>query len=562
MSQKQAAQPAPANPARGTARSSAIMAAGTMASRVLGLVRNVLLAVAIGIDGLVSDVFASANTLPNLIYLLVAGGVFNAVLVPQIIKASRAPDRGADYISRLLSLAMIVLGILTVLITLAAPWILRLLTSFNDEQIELATIFAYWCFPQIFFYGVYALIGQILNANESFGPYMWAPVVNNIVAILGLVAFIGLFGREVASPHTLDNWTAGNTLVLAGGTTLGIIIQALVLLWPLRKLGLGLSLKFGWRGVGLGQAGRVAGWTIATMVIGQGAYLVYGKIATIATEARPEYLAMEPPQNIAGQATFDTAQLVYLLPHSVIALSLATVLFNRMSHAFTQKDLAGVRSTLSFGLRTTGVATVFAAAALIVLAGPLGMIFSGGDASAGAILGQVIVILAASAPFLSANFLMNRVFYASENARTPLAIQSVLSAFGIILALGASLLPPHLVIFGLAVAFALGNMAAVLVSHHYLQRKIGHYDAGGIVDVHVRLGFAAAGSAAAGALVLWLLGGYSAAGFAWHSVWTAAVVIAVVGAVMALAYLLLLRVFHVQELKDFLAPVMARLRRA
>ena len=86
--------------ARTDARSSAIMAAGTLVSRVLGFLKAILLTVALGALSTVGDVFETANTLPNLIYVLVAGGVFNAVLVPQIIKAAKAQDGGERYISQ------------------------------------------------------------------------------------------------------------------------------------------------------------------------------------------------------------------------------------------------------------------------------------------------------------------------------------------------------------------------------------------------------------------------------------------------------------------------------
>ena len=191
----------------GEARSSAIMAAGTLVSRMLGFGKTWMLGAALGLGSTVNDTFINANNLPNLIFLLVAGGVFNAVLVPQIIKASKAPDRGADYISRLLTLAVLVLLSLTLLVTLLAPAVIELTTQgYSPQQKSLAVTFAFWCLPQIFFYGLYALLTQVLNANGAFGPAMWAPILNNIVAIAGLGMFIWIFGANVANPHSLDNW--------------------------------------------------------------------------------------------------------------------------------------------------------------------------------------------------------------------------------------------------------------------------------------------------------------------------------------------------------------------
>lgn len=547
------------NIAPSTARSSAVMAAGTLVSRVLGLVRTALLAIAIGNTGLVTDIFSSANVLPNFIYLMVAGGVFNAVLVPQIIRASKQPDRGAEYVSRIMTLSLALLAGIALVATLAAPLILPLVTSLSPAQLPLATTFAYWLFPQIFFYGAYAVVGQILNANGRFGAYMWAPVVNNIVAIAGLLLFITFIGREETSSFSPDTWTSQATLILAGSTTLGIVLQAVVLLFPLRRLGLGLRPSFGLRGVGLRQTGKVAKWTIITMLIGNGAYLVYTKVATIASGARPEYAAMG--REIAGHLNLETASMLYIIPHSVITLSLATVLFNNMSRAYADRDYDGVKATLSQGLRAIGVATVFCSAVLIVLAGPISMWFSGGSNVSATLQAQVLVLLAVTAPFLSATFLMNRAFYANEDAKTPLIMQVILSAFGVALALAAGTLPADKIIFALAGAYSLGNIAAVVVSHIYLRRTLGDYGAARVFDVHVRLVVAALGAAAVGSAALSLLGGYSVDGFAWQSVTSATVAMVVCGALMAAAYFLMLRGLRVTELDAFLKPLLAKLRR-
>lgn len=551
---------APGNvpPTDSTARSSAIMAAGTLVSRLLGLVRVALLATAIGTAGAVSDLFPAANNLPTYIFLMIAGGVFNAVLVPQIIRASQQEDRGSDFVSRLMTLSVIVLFIMTVLITLAAPFLADLLTNVSGDALALTTVFAYWCLPQIFFYGLYSIIGQVLNANGSFGPYMWAPVVNNIVSIGFLIAFIALMGAERTTGHTPDTWTPTHTLLLAGGTTLGIVVQALVLLVPLRRLHLGLRPKFGWRGVGLGKTGRLASITIVTMLIGNGLYMVNQWVATIATEARTE---LPEGTYIAGLTNLDIGALVYVLPHSVIALSLATVMFNRLAAAHSQNDLRTTKETLSLGLRTIGVATVFGAAALLTLAGPLGMVFSGGIREGGALNAVVITLLAVGSPFLSANFFMNRVFYAAEDAITPLKIQLILSVAGVALALTASLFEPSLIVPMLALSFTVGNIIAVIVSHLFLVRKIGGYGAGHIYDVHVRLAIAGLMAAAVGAGLLWAFGGYRPDGFAWQSVASAAVVLLVVGPVMAAVYVGMLKVLRVTELSDFLAPLLSRFRR-
>jgi len=550
---------------QGEARSSAIMAAGTLVSRFLGFGKTWMLGAALGLGSTVNDTFINANNLPNLIFLLVAGGVFNAVLVPQIIKASKAPDRGADYISRLLTLAVLVLLSLTLLVTLLAPWVIELTTQgYSAEQKSLAVSFAFWCLPQIFFYGLYALLTQVLNANGAFGPAMWAPILNNIVAIAGLGMFIWILGANVTNPHTLDNWGPTQTLLVAGFSTIGVVAQTAILLIPVFRLRLGLRPKFGWRGVGLGHAAKLSVWTLLTAAVGQLAFLYVMRIATIPGAER---LRLQRAGDLAaaatlpGNAVLEVASQLYLLPHSIIALSLATVLFNRMTRAVQDGNRAELRNALSHGLRTMAVATVFGALALFALAGPLGMFFSGGKVQDGVMLAQTLTILALSTPFMSANFMMSRVFYANEDARTPFYIQLVLALVNVVAAFGIQFLPFDRIIFAIAILYTGGNILSVIVSAHFLRRLLGHLDGPRIANSYIRMGYAALGSAVAGAGALWLMGSYSADGFAWSGRIQALVTIVVVGPVMLVAYMFLLKLFHVTELRDLLQPLLGRLGR-
>ncbi|GGC79065.1 hypothetical protein GCM10011512_02130 [Tersicoccus solisilvae] len=547
------------------ARSSAIMAAGTLVSRMLGFLKIIALGYALSATSALYDTFSAANNLPNLVYVMLAAGVFNAVLVPQIIRASKQPDGGADYTSRLVTLIVIILAGLTLVVTVGAGVLMHLTTQgWSTDQLNLGIAFALWCLPQIFFYGLYATLGQILNAHGRFGWYMWAPAVNNVVAIAGLVVFVATMGRNgELTPHTVATWTPAQTVLLAGSSTLGVVCQALMLLWPLRRLRLGLRPRFGWRGIGLRAAGRVAGWTILTMIVSNGVFLFATyPTASIASGAK------RPGDNIAGQGVLDTASMIYTLPHAIVALSIATVLFNRMSAASASGDVVAIRAAFSRGMRTTGVATVFGAAALLVLAGPLGMLFAGGRPADGAVMGQTVVLLAVSAPFFSIAYLMNRVFYAEEDARTPFLIQCGLAVFGVLAAVGiqlayhAGVLPAGRLIFALALTYSVQNILAVVITRPLVKRRLGGDDDGArILDSHLRMALAALGSAVIGGLVLRLMGGFAADGFPWHNLISAVVTIAVIGVVMLGVYLGLSRALRVRELGSFLDPFVARLRR-
>ncbi len=556
------AQPAAAGVSE--TRSSAIMAAGTLVSRFLGFGKTWMLGTALGLGSTVNDTFINANNLPNLIFLLVAGGVFNAVLVPQIIKASKAPDRGADYISRLLTLAVLLLFGLTALVTLAAPAVIELTTQgYSPQQKALAVTFAFWCLPQIFFYGLYALLTQVLNANGAFGPAMWAPILNNVVAIAGLGMFIWIFGTNEFSRHTIDNWGATETLLVAGFSTIGVLSQTAILLVPVFRLKLGLRPRFGWRGVGLGHAARLSIWTLLTAAVGQLAFLYVMRIATIPGAERIRLQEGGDPSayTLPGNAVLEVASQLYLLPHSIIALSLATVLFNRMTRASQDGNRAELRDALSHGLRTMAVATVFGALALFALAGPLGMFFSGGLRQDGVMLAQTLTILALSTPFMSANFMMSRVFYANEDARTPFYVQLLLAVVYVAGAFAIQFLPVGRIIYAIAVLYMVGNILSVVISAFFLRRMLGSLDGPRIANSYIRMGYAALGSAIAGAGALWLLGSYNPDGFAWSGRLQALVTVAVAGPVMLAVYFLLLRLFRVSELSDMLRPLLGRLGR-
>ena len=403
--------------------------------------------------------------------------------------------------------------------------VLGISTSFSGNQLQLAITFGLFLLPQIFFYGLFSLLGQVLNAHNAFRAYAWAPVVNNVVAIAGLLVFIAISGSAVSASHNVENWTIGQTWMLAGTATLGIVVQSAVLIIPVHRLGLNLRPKFGWKGTGLGATAKVAGWTMGTMIIGNLSFIVILRVATIPGGGDSSGGASLPTIYALNRATE-----LYIMPHSIIALSIATVMFTAMSHAAARKDMSGLRTSLAGALRTTGLATVFAGIALVVLSGPLGMLFSGNQEAVGRYVAITLAILAIGAPFYSISFILNRVFYAQENARTPFIIQCIMVGLGLSTALLASLLPEEWIIYGLAASYTLSNVVAALVS------------------------------GVAGELVLRLFGSSSSAGFMWTSIPASALALAVVGTVMLIIYILILKRLRVTEVETLLNPLLAKLR--
>lgn len=537
------------------------MASGTMVSRVLGFIRTALLAVAIGASTTMADIFEKANVIPTIIFMLLAGGIFNVVLVPQLIKASKASDRGSSYTSKLVTLTVVVMGLATVLLTLLAGPLIKILTlDWTAPMLAMGTAFAYWCLPQVFFYGVYAVFGQVLNAHGRFTSYMWAPVANNVVQIFTIGMFIVLFGAYGGGNDQLETWTTAQTVLLAGGSTLGIVVQAVVLFWPLRRLGLNLRPDFAWRGMGLRHVGKLAAWTLGSMMVGNIASLINSKFVSAAAPAR-EGLPFGGA-DIPGEYALNTSQLITVLPHSIFALTLATMLFNEFTKAFHENRRNDIAPLLSKGLRTTAVPIVFASVAFIVLAGPLGRLFAGSSSTAmlqGAAIGQLLLLTTLGLPFKSIHFFMIRVFFAEEDTKTPMLIQTVIAVLCVVLAFGAvQVLPPTDIARAVALIYGVTNILSAVIAHFLVVRRYGDYGSAKVIDSYIRIGVMATLSGVVGATVLWLMGGYSW-GFAWSSIGGAIVTIVVVGSAMALVYIVLLRLTRSEELDNFLGPMARRI---
>ncbi|MCL2787214.1 MAG: murein biosynthesis integral membrane protein MurJ [Micrococcales bacterium] len=534
------------------AGSTAVMASGTLVSRILGFARAAALTAAIGVLSHQANAFDTANRLPDFFYAIIAGGVLNAILVPQIVRAYQG--RGGDaFVSRLLTLGVVALAAVTAILTLSAGLLITFYTKgWPAGQKALAVSFALWCLPQLFFYGLYTLFGQLLNARGSFGPYMWAPVVNNIVAIAGLVAFIVLYGRENAAGkvHAVGTWTFPQIALLAGCTTLGVVLQALVLLIPIRRLKIKLRPDFRWRGAGLGSAARVAVWTLAALIMEQIATWLAYKMASGATQAAGG--AMVP-----ANATLTYALTIYVIPHSLITVSLTTALFTTMSQAAGRGDIAAVRRTLSYGIRTTSAFTLFASAFLITLGAPLcRLLFFAVDRAAVEAISRALIPLSLGLVPLGITLLIKRVFFAFEDGRTVFAFQvpmSLLFMAGCLVSV--YWLEPQWWVVGIGLAQTLSYIAGVVLRLDSLRFRIGGVDGRRVAWLLARCTVAALVAGEVGHVIVQALPP------ALDSLASSALTLAAAGLAMVLVYGLCLRTMAVRELSDFLGPALTRLTR-
>lgn len=539
-------QPAGGGPSSSRlARSSALMASGTLVSRVLGLLRTALLVGIIGVT-LPADAWETANTLPNTIYILLAGGILNTVFVPQITRALAREDKGRDLTDRLITLTLVALFGTTVIVTAGAYLVTKLYAlDWSGAQLGLAVAFAYLCLPQVFFYGTYALLGQILNAQEKFGWYMWAPVANNIVAITGLVVFTVRYPDvSILDP---GQWTSGMILLLGGTATLGVSVQAAVLIPPVRASGFRYRPRWGFRGVGLGAASRMAQWTLAIIGMSQ--------LGLLAATNLLNSVAVDNP-GVPGKAAFTYAFLIFILPHSLVATSLLTAMFPALSRAAAADDRAALGEQYGHGLRLLCTAMVPITIGMLLLAPQLVgtiLIFSGEEATE-SVAPVVRALLVGLIPY-GIYLLSQRIFHAYQEGRPPFKLQLAITTVSL-LAMGvALLLPPEVSAVTLALGQSSGQIVAAVIAVSWVRRRLGGAPLSGVRSTFGRV--LAASLMAAVPLVGVILG----AARLFDGKFAAVSVLVVGGVVFFSLYAVFALRLGVREVSDVLDPLLRRLRR-
>ncbi|MBH0116904.1 murein biosynthesis integral membrane protein MurJ [Salinibacterium sp. NG253] len=530
-------------------RASALLASGTLVSRILGFLSAMVLARTLGLFG-TSDTYAIANQLPKAVYAIVAGGVLSAVIVPQIVRAALHKDGGQKFINRLVTLGIVVFLVITVAATLSAPLLVQVYArpsvNFGPAEFALATAFAYWCLPQILFYALYSLLGEVLNARGKFGPFTWAPVANNVVMLIGLLVFSLLFGD--VTQYSSEDWTPQMIGVLAGGATLGVAVQATLLAFFWRRAGLHYRPEFRWRGVGLGNAGKAAAWTFGMILVTQVAGAVGTQIASLASTVA------------ASVFVITTAWLIFMLPHSVISVSIGMAYFTRMSGHARDGNLTAMRDDVSAAIRSILMLLMFAAIGLMVIAFPFSALFSTVYAEQSSLAIVLIIYLVGLVPF-SIMYILQRVFYAFEDTRTPFILQTIQVLVYVAGALYVSTFPLDRIAMGLAAMISIAGTMQTIIALIVVRKRVPGFQ---LLPLVLRaLWFLAAmiPSAAAGFGILALLGGLGEGSFAVSGFAGAFVSIALSGTGMLIVYAATLALTRNSEFFAFARPIVSRLRR-
>jgi len=447
-------------------RNTAVMSAGTALSRVTGFLRLSAMAYALGItETRLADAYNIANITPNIVYELALGGILSSVFVPVFVQwlQSRGREAAWDVARKVLGITAVSLSIICVLGIVLAPWIIRLYTvgvPAGQRQIveDLASFFLRWFMPQIVFYGIGAVATGLLNAHRRFAVPMFAPILNNLIVIATFLTFAAMSHRGQAVLAT-----GPQKLVLAVGTTLGVVVMTLAL-WPsLRRLGFRFRWRPGWMDEAVVRIAHLAKWVVVYVVANQLGYLV---VLILAARVKGGYTA------------YAAAFMLFQLPHAIFVVSVFTALLPAMSSRWVDGDRNAFRELLARGIRWTAVIVVPAALGYLVLAVPIVRLLLqhgvAGPKSTDLVAG-ILVFFSLGLFSFSTFQLLLRAYYSMQDTRTPALVNiaavglNVLVDLLFVLALGMGVRGLAL---GHATAYTFGSIALLAL----IRRRLGGVD--------------------------------------------------------------------------------------
>ncbi|QJU52779.1 lipid II flippase MurJ [Herbiconiux sp. KACC 21604] len=449
---------------RRSARPELLLGAGALVSRILGFAKALLLVMCIGGTTAApgGQIFDVANTLPTALYALIAGGALSSILVPEIAGALRregvASGDSREHVSQIVSLTTYLALALTAFMLVLAPVLVNAYASaWPDSWLRLGAAMALWCIPQVFFLVQYGTLSQILLAHGRFGYVAWAPALSNAVVICTLFAFLTLVPSGLVG---VEEWTPTMVGILCGGATLGAVAQFALIGAPVAALGYRLRLRLRLRR--LAHVGIGVVWGFLGVACWQGSYVVVSNVASAAGAA----LTIEGVDG-ASLNSLSAAYLLFLVPHGVMALSLITASYSRISLSLATGDVyRGWADACRTARRVVFVSAFFTA--LFIAIGPaIGATVWGAQP-----IGEVLQALGwGLAPF-SLTVLIQRLFYAVGAVRAPVVVQSVVALLTVVgtLLVGAWISADHVVV-GIAAVTSLATWAGLIVALVLLHRS-------------------------------------------------------------------------------------------
>lgn len=441
----------------GLGRVTALMAAGTLLSRLTGLVRLLVAAYALGGNRL-SDAFNLANNTPNIVHDLVLGGVLSATFVPQFVHrlATRPHDEAVESISAVVSLASVVLFAATVAFLLLSPFVIDLysvaahgpaLEAERQVATDLLRLFAI----QLLGYGAISLMGAVLNTVRRFLLVAYVAILNNIVAIAVLLEFAHVVGRHPSLARIQHDH--GLLLLLGLGTSAGVLVQALALLPATMRSG--LRLRFLWkpRDPAIVEIVSLSGWTFGFVLANQVALFVV--------------LAITVGLGASRVTDYTYAYQFFQLPFGTIAVSVMSAVIPELAYRNSTHDLPEMARQFGLGLRRMMAGILPATAGYLLLAGPLTALLLHHGAfgpSSARTTGQLLALLAVGLPGYCVYLLCISALQAMRDTRTAFYLYLFENGLNVILAV---LLSEHIGVRGislsLSIAYSLAAVAALVV---------------------------------------------------------------------------------------------------
>ncbi|AQZ67861.1 Proposed peptidoglycan lipid II flippase MurJ [[Actinomadura] parvosata subsp. kistnae] len=529
-------------------RASAIMAAGTMVSRVTGFVRTMVLAYAIGTAAL-GDAYNAAYAIPYSILDLLLLGVLSSVVVPMVVRAQQHDeDGGRAYEQRLLSLATVTLVVVAALSVLAAPLLIDLYTDWDagSWKFEVAVMLARFILPQLAFFGVGAVAGAILNTRDRYGAPMWAPVLNNVVVIC-----VFLLYAVVGSGSDLDRVTTFDLALLGVGTTAGIVAQAAVLIVALRRAGFSFVPRFDLRNARLGEMAKAGVWTIGYVVVTQLGFVLTTNLSSRAGDLVPGH----------GISPYTLAFQLFQLPYGVIGVSVITAMLPRMSRSVAEGRFDEVRAEFGSSVRLVCSLMVPVSLLLMVLGPAITVPIYGHGANSVAdavYIGNVLQVYGlALVPFAIFQLLL-RVFYSFGDTRTPVFIGAGTTAVNaVFMVLLYLVLPPAYVVMGLALAYAIAYGLGAVLAWWLAGRRVGGLGGWAVGMSLTRMYLAALPTAVLALAAVWVVTGiFGGLGFL-----NSVIVLAIGGGLGMVLYLGVAHRMRIPEVNSIVGMVARRVGR-
>lgn len=527
------------------------MGLGSLVSRITGFARTVVLSGALGAT-LLGNAYTTAQFFPQMIFELVMGGIFTGIILPLFVKARKNDLDGGDaFTQRMLTLAFVLLGLATVVATLASPVVA--LTADPGDPREIVTSLSYWMMPALFFYGMAAILGGVLNSRDHFAAPMWVPIINNLVVIAVGVAFWAVFTGAVPF-NTADQITPGMIMLLGGGTLAGIVIQVLALLPALKKVHFRWKWRFDFRELPLRKIARMASWTILFVVANQLSVLLVIKLANMAYGS-----AKDEGFWVPGPIVYNNAYLIMMMVYGIIGVSIVTALMPRMTRAADDRNWGELKEQLAGGTRMMSFLVIPLAVILVALNQPAAYaVFNWGvylDDQATA-TGYVLAVAGMALLPFAMSQIQYYAFFAQTDTRMVALINLPVIIFRVAFYLFAfALLPMEWVVVGLFAANGISYVVSVFLTTAILRKRLGLLGMGNILKGQLAMLVAAL----CGGAVAWL--GYTVWPDPLGDKFQQILSSAVLGGAALLVYVVVCMVLRVHEVRDLRSLVRSKLGR-